>query len=1337
MSIPEPSHGSAWLAQDLSAYPADAPTWDVVIVGSGYGGAVAADTFSEKMNPEGQAVRVLVLERGREYVPGAFPSTLDELPSHVRIARAGHALIGQRNALFDLRAGDGVHALVGNGLGGGSLINGAVMVKPDFAQLPPHWPAQLVQDLTAEGGHLDRARQLLGAADAQGLGNTIDRHTYAHAFLPLPKAQALQNVGGEALPCRPVPLTIAMSATHAAGAPLQPCSLCGDCLTGCNVGARASLDVQLLARAARQGAQLFCNATVLRLERDNALWCLDVEHSDPKLQRRRAGPLTVRAHKVVLAAGSFGSTEILLRSAARDRRASDKVLKFSGLLGHRFSANGDNLMAIGLPGLDTRLVGDEQIPLTNPQGLSPRRVGPQITHELLFPADAIGPGFRVQEFAVPAALKPLWEEAFTTRRMLEHMTRYEGDHHSALDPTQADPLAVDPAVMRQTLLVGLIGHDSATGVLRLPRDAKQEGQLRLEWPQAAEDPTMRRAYDRLHRHVTQAKGTVIPNPMWQMLPDELRFIAGSGTGSVTTVHPLGGCSLGEAPHSGVVSPEGAVFDLGSGDPDGREGWFGSLLVLDGAIVPGSLGANPALTIAALTLRAAEHWCREWGWTGQPQGANPHPLPLRPQLRPPGHCTPTAAPSPTRFQIVERLVSHPVPGHTSWIWRQGDRTIPVVAEVSFGFAPTDLHSLTTLAQKQLPTDDTLTASMPGVNLLRLYDAKEWETRSLNLAEEHERQRYAKVAVRIGGAMHMLEREAGSPNGHRLRYLCALASNRLGRDAWRRFKEARADAQPLWQQLRRELWPIVRQIWRLSRSASEVRRLDYCTEVRELLQVAPGWEGALQVGDAVTGHKRLAYQARTNPWNQLLYLWMPPPGRLQLTSDGGNAHALKLDARFLAARGLPLVRITEQASQVRGLLDSARWGLYLLRLMLKIHALHLRRPDPPPAGNPQRLPGAIEGLPHPEIVELDVESTAGRSPQDAARVRLTRYRGTSQEHAPLVLIHGYSASGTSFAHPALQPGMARHFWGLGRDVWLLDLRTSSGMPSCRRAWTFEEVGATDIPWAIDHIVRQVARERNACEANIQVDVFAHCIGAVMISMALLGNFSAAGPLNRAQQALKGRIRRLALSQKGFVVEYRDANVLRAYLLNHIKGQLSASYVFRPPLFPSLIDRLYDAVLSTLPYPPDEWRKEHPLFAATPWAASRRRMDALYERTFTIHNLSDAVLHRIDDFFGPLNLETVSQTIHFARLGVITDRSGRNVFTSPTRLAQRWPTSGTLLISSTENGMVDPHSSITMEHQLGNAGVPNVRRVPIAGGHQDALIGLATAQKPLLDKLDVFFQ
>src|SRR3990172_12244895 len=114
--------------------------YDVVVVGSGYGGGVAASRLSRA----GQSV--CVIEKGKEFPTGAFPSPLPELRRELQL-NGSKMRSGSRTGLFDFRLGADIHVLVGCGLGGGSLINAGVALKPDprvFAA--PAWPAAFPKD---------------------------------------------------------------------------------------------------------------------------------------------------------------------------------------------------------------------------------------------------------------------------------------------------------------------------------------------------------------------------------------------------------------------------------------------------------------------------------------------------------------------------------------------------------------------------------------------------------------------------------------------------------------------------------------------------------------------------------------------------------------------------------------------------------------------------------------------------------------------------------------------------------------------------------------------------------------------------------------------------------------------------------------------------------------------------------------------------------------------------------------------------------------------------------------------------------------------------------------
>ena len=135
---------AVWL-DECESNPQQPAVCDVLIIGSGYGGSFAA---RELASPD---CSVWVMERGREYALGEFPEDIGILPAHVRVqAQAGSDPIGYRDALLEIRRFDQVSVLVANGLGGGSLINAGVAVRPDAALLQQAaWPSHYREDPNA------------------------------------------------------------------------------------------------------------------------------------------------------------------------------------------------------------------------------------------------------------------------------------------------------------------------------------------------------------------------------------------------------------------------------------------------------------------------------------------------------------------------------------------------------------------------------------------------------------------------------------------------------------------------------------------------------------------------------------------------------------------------------------------------------------------------------------------------------------------------------------------------------------------------------------------------------------------------------------------------------------------------------------------------------------------------------------------------------------------------------------------------------------------------------------------------------------------------------------
>lgn len=1335
MNPPDPDPAPAglrWQSRDygeLRKHPAE-PTIDLLVVGSGYGGAMAAAELAGWRRADGKRLRICVLERGKEYAPGMFPSSLQELPPHVRVHRRGRAsIIGRPDALLDVRIGPHVSALLGNGLGGTSLINAGVMVRPRWRE-GQQLPGNVQLELDAL---FDEVKRRLHATP---------RFTQEHPQLqgqPLPKTQALQRIARRAgARFRDAEITVQ---TQPGDAEFPPCSLCGDCMTGCNVGAKRSLDTTLLAQARAAGVELYTGGTVLQVEPDpHGGWLVHTVYTDTSL-RARHDVLKIHADKVILAAGTLGSTEILMHSRA--------ALSPSARLGCGFSCNGDNLVAAhgGPDVVDTTT--DEWVPLQE------RKVGPTITGIVEMEWDRGAsqplPTPLMQEFAVPALLKRLFDETITTASLMNRLARRPGR-----SPGQRrhglDSMAVDPDAMRNTLLVGLIGHDEAQGHVVIPGDPAQEGRAGIEWSQVRNSPWLEAGYEQARRTLERARaGAVLPSPAWRPVPRELEPLVRE-RGPVLTVHPLGGCPMGESHLDGVVNHLGQVFRVTQA---GSQPWP-DLVVLDGSILPGSVGANPALTIATLALRASRGLARTWNWVreeppraqapaaaaqpARPEQATlqvaaahaaslvhadavfewpavlrwlpallPHwlvgrlldpadavgrgtpaevrpPLPPvvhpRPVYRRPAQCTPQR-PQATEVELVERLA-----GRAGGYW----------VELTLCYTRSELAQLTGQARREVHL-------YAPKSWLRIYDDSTDARRTLLTLNEHDRTSRALFSAQLQGSLAIRESSAGWHTPVRVgRAVHAWWRNRGKREAWDWFTGVADQPFGLWDFLACAARAAERRVFRYDLRVAQVER---------------PWAGAqpaprIAAGTPVRGTKCLGYGLRSNPWRQLT--------QLQLHGFPLGDAVLQLDCRFIVKQGVPLLRIIRQENQVVALAEFASFALCWLRMLASIHLWSFRAPDRPAPREPRLLPGPIAGLPPPRHVELPLED--GNSPIPAF-VRLTRYANPGCP--PVALVHGYSASGSTFTHEAIPQPLARHLWNSGRDVWVLDLRTSAGMPTARQPWHFEDAAFADLPRALAHI-REVTQQR--------VGVFAHCIGAVMLGMALLTDPKDISRFEQAADdrptpkrwtaelaALQDNIDRIVLSQKGPVLVYCDDNVLRAYFMRLLRRLVFPDdYQFRARADRTLAGDLMDRLLATLPYPPEEFARENPEvpWARTPWAGFRHRMDALYARDFKLANVADGTLAAIEDLFGPLNLDTVAQAIHFARHNTITDVTGRPFDTSRGVLQRRWPRRGTVSIHGTENGLVDVKTVDAMRTQMAFAGIPYAA-VEIPGyGHQDCLIG-----------------
>lgn len=526
--------------------------YDVIVVGSGYGGGVTASRLARA------GKRVAVIERGREIETGAFPQKFSDLRHEFRVTGKNFRS-GSEQAIYDVRLGRDMHVLVACGLGGGSLVNAGVSLVPDRRVFQDDaWPGQIAQDGTLEEGFRRAEAWLRPTADPRAAEMT--------------KYKVLEGAA-RGMGAEPVAPRIAVTfedTVNAAGLAQAACTRCGDCCAGCNVGAKNTVALTYLPDAVRHGAEAFTGLKAETVRRSaDGTWQVALRAVAP--ERGEAAEITIEAPVVVLAAGTLGSTEILLRSRAAGLALSDR-------LGFGFSANGD-IIAFGY-GAKTTV---NAVGVGHPAKVAGLEVGAAVSGQLEFrDAETLANELNVQEGALPSAFASVLPVMFVPNG------RLLGAVQSLISGVYKGPFA-----SLQTFFA--VSHDSASGRFALEDDA-----LSLSWENAKDEPVYARLDAILSRLVEESGGKYVKNPL-----------AGTVMGhQPATAHPLGGCGMGRDRTQGVVDHKCRVFNgaAGAGDTAVHDG----LYVIDGAVIPRSLGVNPLFTITALSERAMLHFARDHG-----------------------------------------------------------------------------------------------------------------------------------------------------------------------------------------------------------------------------------------------------------------------------------------------------------------------------------------------------------------------------------------------------------------------------------------------------------------------------------------------------------------------------------------------------------------------------------------------------------------------------------------------------------------------------------------------------------------------------------------------------
>lgn len=527
------------------------PDYDVLIIGSGFGGSVSALRLTEK------GYRVGVLEAGRRYADADFAKNSWHLREFLWAPKLGCYGIQRIHLL------NNVMVLAGAGVGGGSLnYANTLYVPPEPFFKDPQWAH--ITDWHAElMPHYDQAKRMLGVvqnptftdadrivkqvADEMGVGDT---------FVPTPVGVFFGPDGAKA-PGK----TVADPYFGGAGPQRTGCLECGECMTGCRWGAKNTLVKNYLYLAESAGAQVHPMTTVTGFEQGgDGLWQVNTVRTGLRARRHRK---IFTARHLILAAGTYNTQRLLFKM-----RDKNKLPKLSDKLGVLTRTNSESIV-----------------------GAATLNVNPDLdlTHGV----------------AITSSIHP------TADTHVEPVRYGKGSNAMGLLQTLmtdgAGPTGTDTPRWKQLIEQA---REDPRNILRLlnPKDWSERTVIALVMQHLDNSITTFTKRGKLgFRRYTSKQGHGEPNPSWIPVGNEVTRriaakidgVAGGTWGELfnipLTAHFLGGAAIGDSPQHGVIDPYQRVYG------------YPTLSVADGAAVSANLGVNPSLSITAQAERAASLW----------------------------------------------------------------------------------------------------------------------------------------------------------------------------------------------------------------------------------------------------------------------------------------------------------------------------------------------------------------------------------------------------------------------------------------------------------------------------------------------------------------------------------------------------------------------------------------------------------------------------------------------------------------------------------------------------------------------------------------------------------
>ncbi|MFJ8671188.1 GMC oxidoreductase [Streptomyces sp. NPDC093589] len=538
----------------------DGYDYDVLVVGSGFGGAVSALRLTEK------GYRVGILEAGRRFTRATLPKNSWDIRNYLWAPALGCYGIQRVHLLGN------VMVLAGAGVGGGSLNYANTLYVPPqqffddqqwghitdwHAELTPYYDqakrmlgVRLNPTMTPADVHLKDAAQQMGVGDSFHMapvgvffGDGDDAGGKAKAA---PGAEVPDPYFGGKGPAR------------------KACTECGECMTGCRHGAKNTLNENYLHLAEQGGAVIHPMTSVVTVTEDSqggfAVATLPTDN------KRKGRGRTFTARRVVIAAGTYGTQTLLHK------------MKDSGLL----------------PGISAKL---GELTRTNSEAL----VGSQTNNRRYRKKYGSTPDF-TRGVAITSSIHP------NANTHIEPVRYGKGSNAMGAMSILQVPLAA----RRVPRALSWVGRGVRHPVLMMyslsNRRWSERTIIGLVMQSLDNSLTTYRKTDGIGKGLLTARqGHGAPNPdqipeaneAARLIADEINGFAGSNVGELMgtplTAHFLGGCPIGEDADHGVIDPYHRLY----GHP--------GISVVDGAAVSANLGVNPSLTITAQAERAMSLW----------------------------------------------------------------------------------------------------------------------------------------------------------------------------------------------------------------------------------------------------------------------------------------------------------------------------------------------------------------------------------------------------------------------------------------------------------------------------------------------------------------------------------------------------------------------------------------------------------------------------------------------------------------------------------------------------------------------------------------------------------